>query len=77
MAGAPVATENYTLKKSSSGYEIDGSGSASLGTMKIDIERFEVLTDAKYRPLQAIGESQAGPDSDERERVVRRWTGQE
>src|SRR3984885_10837248 len=26
MAGAPVATENYTLKKSDSGFEIDGSG---------------------------------------------------
>jgi hypothetical protein len=60
MAGAPVATENYTLKKSDSGFEIDGSGSASLGTMKIDIERFEVLTDAKYQPLQAIGKAKLG-----------------
>ncbi len=50
MAGSPVATENYTVKKSDSGFEIDGSGSASLGPMKIDIERFEVLTDAKYQP---------------------------
>ncbi len=60
MAGAPVATENYTVKQSDSGYEIDGSGSASLGTMKIDIERFEVLTDAKYQPLQAIGKAKLG-----------------
>jgi Protein of unknown function (DUF620) len=60
MAGAPVATENYTFKKSDSGFEIDGSGSATLGTMKIDIERFEVLTDAKYQPLQAIGKAKLG-----------------
>ncbi len=60
MAGAPVANESYTLKKSDSGFEIDGSGSASLGTMKIDIERFEVLTDAKYQPLQAIGKAKLG-----------------
>lgn len=60
MAGAPVASETYTVKKSDSGFEIDGSGSASLGTMKIDIERFEVLTDAKYRPLQAIGKAKMG-----------------
>jgi hypothetical protein len=60
MAGALVATETYTVKKSDSGIEIDGSGSASLGTMKIDIERFEVLTDAKYQPLQAIGKAKLG-----------------
>ena len=60
MAGEPVATETYTVKKSDSGFEIDGSGSASLGTMKIDIERFEVLTNAKYQPLQAIGKAKLG-----------------
>ena len=60
MAGNPVATETYTVKKSDSGFEIDGSGSASLGPMKIDIERFEVLTNAKYEPLQAIAKAKLG-----------------
>ena len=60
MAGNPVATETYTVKKSDSGIEIDGSGSASLGTMKIDIERFEVRTDSKYQPLQAIAKAKLG-----------------
>jgi hypothetical protein len=60
MAGNPVATENYTVQKSDSGLDIDGSGSASLGTMKIDIERFQVLTDAKYQPLQAIAKAKLG-----------------
>ena len=60
MAGNQVASETYTLKKSDSGFEIDGSGSASLGTMKIDIERFDVQTNAKYEPLQAIAKSKLG-----------------
>jgi hypothetical protein len=60
MAGNPVANETYSVKKSDSGIEIDGSGSASLGTMKIDIERFQVLTDSKYQPLQAIGKAKLG-----------------
>jgi hypothetical protein len=60
MAGNPVANETYTVKKSDSGFEIDGSGSASLGPMKIDIEQFQVLTDAKYRPLQATAKAKLG-----------------
>jgi hypothetical protein len=60
MAGAPVASETYTLKKSDTGIEIDGSGSASLGTMKIDIERFDVITDAKYQPLQTTAKAKLG-----------------
>lgn len=60
MAGNPVASETYTLKKSDSGIEIDGSGSASLGTMKIDIERFDVQTNSKYEPVQAMGKAKLG-----------------
>lgn len=61
MAGNPVSTENYTVKKSGDGgIDIDGSGSASLGPMKIDIEKFEVITNAKYEPLQAIAKGKLG-----------------
>jgi len=60
MAGNPVASETYTVKKSDVGFEIDGSGSANLGPMKIDIERFQVLTDAKYHPLQAVAKAKLG-----------------
>jgi len=48
------------VKKSASGYEIDGSGTANLGVMKIDIERFDVITNAKYQPLQAIAKAKLG-----------------
>jgi hypothetical protein len=60
MAGNPVASETYTIRKSDTGFELDGSGSASLGTMKIDIERFQVLTDAKYQPIQAVAKAKLG-----------------
>lgn len=60
MAGNPVATETYTVKKSDDGIEIDGSGSASLGTIKVDIERFDVRTNAKYEPLEAIAKAKMG-----------------
>jgi hypothetical protein len=61
MAGNPVATENYTVQKSDGGgIDIDGSGSASIGTMKIDIEKFQVRTNAKYEPLEAIAKAKLG-----------------
>ena len=60
MAGNPVATESYTVKKSSDGIDIDGSGTANLGPMKIDIEKFEVLTNAKYEPLEATAKGKLG-----------------
>lgn len=60
MGGAPVANETYTVKKSDGGIDVDGSGSATLGTMKIDIDKFQVLTNAKYEPLQAIAKAKMG-----------------
>lgn len=63
MAGNPVATENYTVQKTlgeGTGIDIDGSGSANLGTMKIDIEKFEVRTNAKYEPVEATAKAKLG-----------------
>jgi hypothetical protein len=60
MAGNPVANESYTVKKSDQGIEIDGSGEATLGTMKIDIERFDVRTNSKYEPVEAIAKAKLG-----------------
>jgi hypothetical protein len=61
MAGNQVATENYTVQKSAGGgMDIDGSGSASIGTMKIDIEKFQVRANAKYEPVEAIGKAKLG-----------------
>jgi hypothetical protein len=60
MADNPVATENYTVAKSDSGIDIDGSGSASIGTIKIDIEKFQVVTNAKYEPVDAVAKAKMG-----------------
>jgi hypothetical protein len=60
MAGNPVATENYTVTKSVGGVEIDGSGSATLGPMKIDIEKFRVFYSMEYRPAEAIAKAKMG-----------------
>jgi hypothetical protein len=61
MAGNPVATENYTVQKSAGGgVDIDGSGSASIGTIKIDIEKFQVVTNANYEPVDAIAKAKLG-----------------
>jgi len=61
MAGNQVSTENYIVQKSGDGgIDIDGSGSANLGSMKIDIEKFEVRTNAKYEPVEAIAKAKLG-----------------
>lgn len=60
MGGSPVANETYLVKKSATGIEIDGSGSANLGTLKIDIEKFQVLTDAKFQPIEAVAKAKLG-----------------
>jgi hypothetical protein len=61
MAGNPVAKETYSVEKTAGGgIDIDGSGSASLGPMKIDIEKFEVRTNAQFDPLEAIAKAKLG-----------------
>jgi Protein of unknown function (DUF620) len=60
MGGSEMANETYTVKKSDRGVEIDGSGSAMIGTLKIAIERFYVRTDSKYQPVEAIAKAKLG-----------------
>ena len=62
----PLPPKTTPSRNPTAGIDIDGSGSASLGPMKIDIEKFEVLTDAKYRASASHRQRQAGPDPDER-----------
>lgn len=60
MGGTEMANESYTVKKSDRGIEIDGSGSATIGTLKIDISRFYVKTDSKYEPVEALAHAKLG-----------------
>jgi len=60
MAGKPMASETYTVDKSGGKIEVSGSGNATMGTMKIDIEQFKVVTDDKYQPLEASAKAKLG-----------------
>ena len=60
MAGKPMASETYTVGKSNGKIEVSGSGNATMGTMKIDIEQFTVVTDDKYQPLEAHAKAKLG-----------------
>ena len=60
LAGKPVATENYSIKSGGGKIWIDGSGSYDMGLLKIDIEQFKVVTDEKYKPLEAVAKALMG-----------------
>jgi hypothetical protein len=60
MNGKPFASENYTIDNSNGKIQIDGSGSANLGTIKIEIEQFKVVTDSEYHPLEAAAKAKLG-----------------
>jgi hypothetical protein len=60
MNGKPFATENYTLQQSDGKIEISGSGNATMGTIKVDIEQFKVVTDSKFHPVEATAKAKLG-----------------
>jgi hypothetical protein len=60
MAGKPMASETYTVRKADGKIEISGSGNATMGTIKIDIEQFRVVTDDKFQPLEASAKAKLG-----------------
>jgi hypothetical protein len=61
MGANQVATENYTVQKLADGaIAIDGSGSANIGTLKIDIEKFQVSTNAKFEPVDVVAKAKMG-----------------
>ena len=60
MGANPIATENYTVRKADGKIEVNGSGNAAMGPMKIDIEQFKVVTDEKYQLLEAAAKAKLG-----------------
>ena len=60
MGGKPVASETYSIQKSAGKIQIDGSGKAEIGPMKVDIERFKVVTDEKYQLVSASAKATMG-----------------
>jgi hypothetical protein len=56
----PVASETWTVTKTDGKTQWLGSGSANLGGLKIEIEEFRVISDAKYQPLEAVANAMLG-----------------
>ena len=60
MGGKPMASETYSIQKSDGKIQIDGSGKAEIGPMKVNIERFKVVMDEKYQPVSASAKATMG-----------------
>ncbi|HLJ46685.1 MAG TPA: hypothetical protein VKU01_11790 [Bryobacteraceae bacterium] len=60
MGGKPVANESYSIQSADGKIEINGSGAADMGILKITIDQFKVVTDARYHPLEAAAKAQMG-----------------
>jgi len=60
MSGKPSATETYTVQRANGKIEVNGSGNATIGPMKIDIEQFKVVTDDKFHPIEATAKAKLG-----------------
>ena len=60
MGGQKAASETYTLARSDGKIEIDGSGHAAIGPMKVDIDRFDVVTDDKFNCEKAEAKAKMG-----------------
>ena len=60
MGGKPLASETYTIDHSNGKVTLDGSGNAIIGTMKVDIEKFQVVMDDSYHPLSAEARAKLG-----------------
>ena len=60
LNGKPVASETWTVTKTDGKTQWLGSGSANLGGLKIEIEEFRVISDAKYQPQEAVAKAMLG-----------------
>jgi hypothetical protein len=63
MSGKPIANETYSIQTADGKITIDGSAKADLGMLKINVEQFKVVTDDKYKPLEALDKEQMGKAS--------------
>jgi polyisoprenoid-binding protein YceI len=63
MSGKQIATETYSVRTADGKITIDGSAAADLGMLKINVEQFKVVTDDKYKPLEALDKEQMGKAS--------------
>jgi len=60
MNGKPMASETYSVQRSAGRIEVNGSGNAMMGPIKIDIEQFKVVTNDKFQPIEAAAKAKLG-----------------
>lgn len=60
MAGKPMGSETYSVSRANGKIDLDGSGTASLGPMKVDIQQFRVVTDDQYQLIEADAKAKLG-----------------
>ena len=60
MAGKPTETETYTVAQSAGKITVNGSGHATIGPMKVDVDEFKIVTDDKFQPLEASAQGKMG-----------------
>jgi hypothetical protein len=60
IGGKPVASEVYSVKKTRGKLELEGSGQADLGTIKVNIEHFSVVVNDKFQPISAGAKATLG-----------------
>jgi len=60
MNGKSMASESYTVQHSGGKISVDGSATAALGPIKIDIEQYKIVTNDKFQPLDAVAKGTLG-----------------
>lgn len=60
MAGKPVARESYSILRADGKIELNGTGNAQLGSMKISIDKFDLIEDDKFQPVSVDAKATLG-----------------
>ncbi len=60
LSGKPFGSETYAITSANGLITLDGSGSADMGVVKINIQDFQVITDMNYNPVEATAKGQMG-----------------
>lgn len=60
MGGKPVAAESYALSKADGKIQLTGSGKADLGIIKVNIEKFNIVTDEQFQPVSVDADATMG-----------------
>ena len=60
MGGKPSATETYSVEKTDGKIEVSGTANAVLGTMKVSIDKFDLVEDAKFQPISVDAKATMG-----------------